>query len=104
MAITNAEGGVCAGTVSESCTCTVNVEVLTSTGVPVTWPDAGFSVSPEGSWPLATFHVYGGTPPETMIPAEYGCAVCPLGSEIVVIWSGGGSEIVIDNGPFEVWF
>jgi hypothetical protein len=55
-----------AGFTSESATCTVNVDVVTTTGVPVMLPmlsESELRVSPEGSWPWITVHVYGGTPP-----------------------------------------
>ena len=47
-------------------------------GVPEIWPEAEFSVSPCGSWPLETVHAYGGIPPEALSVALYTWPTEPL--------------------------
>jgi hypothetical protein len=57
-------------------------------GVPVMAPVLRFSARPGGSAPLAIDHVYGVVPPPALSEAEYPVPVTPLGSDMLVIWSG----------------
>jgi len=80
-----------AGPGEESVTCTTNVLVPNEpVGVPVIVPFE-FSVNPLGRLPeLGTVaHVYGITPPVAASVCEYATVSCPLGSEVVVMLSGG---------------
>jgi hypothetical protein len=49
-------------------------------------------VTPGGSCPLATVHVYGDVPPDAANAAEYAEFTVPLGKEVVVTCRLGAEE------------
>src|SRR5215469_9856089 len=86
-----------AGVSAESVTRTVKLEVPTRIGVPVMAPLPELKLSPCGSWPVVTLHVYGGIPPLAESEAAYGAAVLPAGKDEGEIERGCGCWIAIAN-------
>ncbi len=77
-----------------SVTCTVKVAVLAADGVPAIAP-AVLSVSPAGSAPAVTAHVYPPVPPADVRVCEYAAPTTPPGSADVVTLSP--AVTAIDN-------
>jgi hypothetical protein len=80
---------VCTG-LDESATCTLNVAVPAAVGVPVMLPLVAFRVSPAGSEPVRTLHVYGVKPPLADKVCEYDVPTTPFGNELLDSVSGCG--------------
>ena len=74
-------------------TLTVKLLVPEPAGVPEITPVEEFRVSPAGSVPLETAHVYGVTPAAAARVAEYALPAEPPGSEVVSSW------MLISCGP-----
>ena len=72
-----------------SLTLMVKVDEPVPLGAPLILPAEESSDNPAGSVPELTEKVYGEVPLETLMTCEYGEPVCPLGSEVVVIWGAG---------------
>jgi hypothetical protein len=74
-----------------SVTCAVKVYGPTVVGVPLSAP-ARESVSPGGSAPPVTDHVYGGLPPVAVKLCEYATPAVPPGSVVEVVIVGGAVD------------
>ena len=73
-----------------SVTFTVKLDEPAAVGVPdIVLPAR---LSPVGSDPLVTNHVYGGVPPVALSPCEYAAPTVPDGKDVVVM-TGGGSTV-----------
>ena len=66
-------------------------------GVPVIAPVLVFNVSPAGSAPVITDHVYGVVPPDTAMFCEYGVDTVPTGNGVAVLIVKVGGLIVRAN-------
>jgi hypothetical protein len=63
-------------------------------------PELVFKVSPVGSDPTDSFHVYGAVPPTAASCCEYPSCTIPSGNEVVL--TDSASPIVIDRDAFMV--
>ena len=57
-------------------------------GTPEIIPEEAAKIRPLGSWPEATFHVYGAMPPWAFRVTEYGALTTAAGTLVVRIFSG----------------
>jgi hypothetical protein len=82
---------------AESFTCTVNENVPAVVGIPVILPLAGFSTKPGGRAPEITLQANGAAPPCVATALAYVASTVPGASDVVLIESAGGGDIVIVN-------
>jgi hypothetical protein len=80
-------------TLSESVTLTVKVKVPAAVGVPEINPPALRGLSPVGRAPETNAQVYGGAPPVAPSVALYAVPVVPFERVVVVIASGGITQV-----------
>ena len=85
--VVGSEKALVADTDALSVTRMVKLADPTVVGVPDITPCA--RLSPAGSDPLATDHVYGGVPPDALSPCEYAVPTVPGGNEEVVMLRTG---------------
>ena len=93
MVNANALDAVC-GEPAESCAWIVKFAVPAVVGVPLIAPVPAFNVSPAGSAPAVTLHVYGGVPPVAAIVCEYAVDTVPAGSGLPLLIVRVGGLIV----------
>src|SRR3954447_9543071 len=88
----------------ESATRAVKSKSPADVGVPLIVPVADKD-RPAGSVPADTVHVYGGLPPVAVTVAPYVCPANPAGTEVVVMFIGGGGAglIVMRNALVADW-
>ena len=63
--------------------------VAGAVGVPLITPVLVFRLSPAGSVPNVSAHVYGAVPPVATMGCEYAVCIAPPGNVLVVMISGG---------------
>jgi hypothetical protein len=84
--------GVAAESVARNVSATLLATVV---GVPLIRPVAVFRVSPAGSVPTVSAHVYGGVPPVAASVWEYATPTCPSLRDAVVIDSVVGAIVKV---------